>query len=181
MESDEPLQILTQSSDRYRAWLTWAERRGVLLNLFCEIYVSWQESVLTPRCIRRQERQQENRGERGAEEKTNIPDLRPWLQTQHTCNVSSAFNEASTLPVHCAYQLCLRLSWFLVMTRLDGSLEPLVVIFILCNNQHTPELLWSNRPRVVRGWVFPFAQHSQLSAVKQSDRLEIIRPIGVLT
>ena len=93
MESDEPLQILTQ----LRQVPSLAHLRGVLLNLFCEIYVSWQESVLTPRCIRRQERQQENRGERGAEEKTNIPDPRPWLQTQHTCNVSSAFNEASNV------------------------------------------------------------------------------------
>ena len=133
MELDEPLQILTQLR-QVRAHLS-----GVLLNLFCEIYVSWLSVVLTPRCIRRQERQQENREERPdtgeREEKTNIPHPGPWLETQHTCNVSSAINKTSRIKC---------IVWPEPMTCYPYwgfSWAPLVMIFILCNGQHTPELL----------------------------------------
>ena len=153
-------------------WLTWAECYWIyFVRFMCpDKSQCWPPGVSgARRDNRRIEREEEG-------EKTNIPDPRPWLETQHTCNVSSAINEAMwlqystcTLSVLCD-RLCLG-------SLLDVSLEPLVVIFILCNNQHTLELpLHQTGRELWDGWVFPFAQQSN----NQTDS-EIIRLIGVLT
>lgn len=136
MGSDEPLQILTQlRQGRYR--VAGAHLSRVLLNLFCEIYVSWQESVLTPRSIRRQERQQENGeggGGAGGRKQT-------FLTRDHGYRLSTLVTSHQPLTRQCdSRTIPVHVHWVYVLVLLL-TLKTLVVIFFLCNNQHTPELL----------------------------------------